>query len=53
MNPTDEFLLEAFKQQGLLTDETLSEINASLSPSEEENEVEKELELMDLSLIHI
>lgn len=50
MNPTDEFLLEAFKQQGLLTDETLSEINASLSPSEEENEVEKELELMDAIL---
>jgi type IV pilus assembly protein PilB len=30
MNPTDEFILDAFKEQGILSDETLAEITAEV-----------------------
>ena len=50
MNPTDEFLVEAFKQQGLVNDEMLAEINAGLSHGEEESEEAKDLALMDAIL---
>ena len=30
MNPTDEFILDAFKQQGILSDEALAEITAEV-----------------------
>tara|TARA_B100001093_G_scaffold15359_2_gene14091 strand:+ start:1597 stop:3315 length:1719 start_codon:yes stop_codon:yes gene_type:complete len=50
MNPTDEFLVEAFKQQGLVNDEMLAEISAKLIHGEEESEVAKDLAYMDAIL---
>jgi hypothetical protein len=38
MNETDEFIIDAFKQQGLATDELIAEIKAELD-AEPDNEV--------------
>ena len=40
MNPTDEFILDAFKQQGMLSEEVLAEITAEV-----EAEGERSLEV--------
>ena len=47
MNETDEFIIDAFKQQGLANDELIGEITAELD-SQPENEVgDKDLALMN------
>lgn len=47
MNPTDQFLLEAFKQQGLVTDSLIAEVQASVDSLPEDQVGDKELALMD------
>ena len=48
MNETDEFIIDAFKQQGLATDELISEIKAELD-AQPDNEVgDRDLALMNI-----
>ena len=47
MNQTDEFILDALKEQGLVTDELIAEINASVEALQEEPVGGKELAFMD------
>ena len=48
MNETDEFIIDAFKQQGLATDELIAEIKAELD-AQPDNEVgDRELALMNI-----
>jgi general secretion pathway protein E/type IV pilus assembly protein PilB len=48
MNETDEFIIDAFKQQGLATDELIAEIKAELD-AEPDNEVgDRDLALMNV-----
>ena len=50
MNPTDEFILEAFKSQGLTNDSMLSEISAEIENMPESEVGDKDLSLMNLVL---
>ena len=50
MNPTDEFILEAFKSQGLANDSMLSEISAEIENMPESEVGDKDLSLMNLVL---
>ncbi|MEC8043894.1 MAG: ATPase, T2SS/T4P/T4SS family [Verrucomicrobiota bacterium] len=50
MNPTDEFILEAFKSQGLTNDSMLSEILAEIENKPESEVGDKDLSLMNLVL---
>ena len=48
MNETDEFIIDAFKQQGLATDELIAEIKAELD-AQPDNEVgDRDLALMNI-----
>ena len=47
MNQTDEFILDALREQGLVTDELIAEINASVEALQEEPVGGKELAFMD------
>ena len=50
MNETDEFIIDAFKQQGLASDELIGEIQAEID-TQPDNEVgDKDLALMDILL---
>ena len=50
MNPTDEFILEAFKSQGLTNDSMHSEISAEIENMPESEVGDKDLSLMNLVL---
>jgi len=50
MNPTDEFILEAFKSQGLTNDSMLSGISAEIENMPESEVGDKDLSLMNLVL---
>ena len=47
MNPTDEFILDAFKQQGMLSEEVLAEITAEVEAEGESLIGGKELAIMN------
>ena len=47
MNPTDEYLIDAFKQQGLITDEILQEVQTSVDNLPEDQVSDQDLALMD------
>lgn len=47
MNPTDEYLIDAFKQQGLITDEILLEVQTSLDNLPEDQVSDPDLALME------
>jgi general secretion pathway protein E/type IV pilus assembly protein PilB len=47
MNQTDEFILDALKEQGLVTDELIAETNASVEAMQDEPVGGKELAFMD------
>ncbi len=47
MNPTDEYLIDAFKQQGLITDEILSEVQTSVDNLPEDQVSDPDLALME------
>ena len=47
MNETDEFLLDAFKQQGIASDDLVSEIRSELDSSKEMELQDKEAAFMD------
>ena len=47
MNPTDEFLIDAFKQQGLITDEILHEVKSGVENLPEDQVVDQDLSIMD------
>ena len=47
MNQTDEFILDALREQGLVTDELIAETNASVEALQEEPVGGKELAFMD------
>jgi general secretion pathway protein E/type IV pilus assembly protein PilB len=47
MNPTDEFILEAFKQQGILSEEVLSEITAEVEAEGDSLAGDKDLAVMN------
>lgn len=47
MNQTDEFILDALRDQGLVTNEVITEVNASVESMEEEPIGGKELAFMD------
>ena len=47
MNPTDEFILDAFKQQGMLSDEVLAEITAEVEAEGDSLIGGKELAIMN------
>ena len=47
MNETDEFILDAFKQQGLANDELISEITAEIENMPESEVGDKDLSLMN------
>ena len=50
MNPTDEYLLEAFSQQGVVNDAMLSEIRQAVDAQSEEEVGDKDLSFMNLVL---
>ena len=47
MNETDEFLLDAFKQQGIASDDLVSEIRSELDSNKEMELLDKEAAFMD------
>ena len=47
MNETDEFILDAFKQQGLATDELVNELMAEVDSLPESEVRDKDVALMD------
>ena len=47
MNPTDEFILDAFKQQGMLTEEALAEIISEVESEGDSLVGDKELAIMN------
>ena len=47
MNPTDEFILDALKEQGVATDELVAEIRTSVEASEEAPDSDADLLLMN------
>lgn len=47
MNPTDEYLIDAFKQQGLITDEILLEVQTSINNLPEDQVSDPDLALME------
>ena len=47
MNSTDEFILDAFKQQGMLSDEILAEITAEVEAEDDGLIGGKELAIMN------
>ncbi|MEC8355596.1 MAG: GspE/PulE family protein [Verrucomicrobiota bacterium] len=47
MNPTDEYLIDAFKQQGLITDEILLEVQTSVDNLPEDQVSDPDLALME------
>ncbi len=47
MNPTDEFILDAFKQQGLLSEDIVAEITAEVEAEGESLVGDKELAIMN------
>jgi general secretion pathway protein E/type IV pilus assembly protein PilB len=53
MNPTDEFLIDAFKQQGLVTDDIISEIEAGLPDKNDDQSADRDLARMDALLTRI
>ena len=50
MNPTDEYLLEAFSQQGVVNDAMLAEIRQAVDAQSEEEVGDKDLSFMNLVL---
>ena len=50
MNPTDEYLLEAFKQQGVANDAMLAEIMEAVEAQPDEEVGDKDLSFMNLVL---
>ena len=50
MNPTDEYLLEAFKQQGVVNDAMLAEIREAVEAQPEEEVEDKDLSFMNFVL---
>ena len=50
MNPTDEYLLEAFKQQGVVNDAMIAEIREAVEAQPEEEVGDKDLSFMNLVL---
>lgn len=51
MNPTDEFILDALKEQGVATDELVAEIRTSVEASEEAPDSDADLLLMNELLV--
>ena len=47
MNPTDEFILDAFKEQGILSDEALAEITAEVESQGNSLIGDKEVAIMN------
>ncbi len=47
MNETDEFIIDAFKQQGLASDELIAEITAEINAEPESEVGDKDLALMN------
>jgi len=47
MNPTDEYLIDAFKQQGLITDEILLEVQTSVNNLPEDQVSDPDLAVME------
>ena len=47
MNPTDEFILDAFKQQGMLTEEVLAEIISEVESEGDSLVGDKDLAVMN------
>jgi type IV pilus assembly protein PilB len=47
MNPTDEFVLDAFKAQGLATDELIAEIRTAVDSKPDEEQQDKDLAVMN------
>ena len=47
MNETDEFIIDAFKQQGLASDELIAEITAEVNAEPESEVGDKDLALMN------
>ena len=47
MNPTDEFVLDAFKAQGLATDELIAEIRTAVDSKPDAEEEDKDLAVMN------
>ncbi len=47
MNPTDEFVLDAFKAQGLATDELIAEIRTAVDSKPDEEQEDKDLAVMN------
>ena len=50
MNPTDEFILEAFKQQGLANDEMLEEIKSEMASDNTNSNGDQDLYVMNRML---
>ena len=50
MNPTDEYLLEAFSQQGVVNDAMLAEIRQAVDAQSEEEVGDKDLSFMNMVL---
>ena len=50
MNETDEFILDAFKQQGLASDELVDELRAEVAAPPDSEVVDQDVSLMDALL---
>ncbi len=50
MNETDEFILDAFKQQGLANDELVEELRAEVAALPDSEVVDQDVSLMDALL---
>ncbi len=53
MNPTDEYLIEVIKQQGLVTDQIIAEVKAQVDDLPKEQVLDEDLALMDALLAKI